>query len=123
MASSVTPVETGISVKKRWLIAGLLSASIAINLVNRQVLNVLGPVLRADFHWSATQFSWIAAAFQVGMLVGQVPAGMFMDAVGARTGLAVIFVIWSLLGAGHALAAGIVAFIALRFFMGMAQCG
>lgn len=119
----MTPVETGISMKKRWLIAGLLSASIAVNLVDRQVLNVLGPTLRAEFHWTATQFSWIAAAFQVGMLAGQVPAGMFMDAVGARTGLAVIFVIWSLLGAGHALAAGIAAFIALRFFMGMAQCG
>ena len=109
--------------KKRWVIAVLLSASIAINLVDRQVLNVLGPTLRGEFHWSATQFSWIAAAFQVGMLAGQVPAGMFMDAMGARTGLAAIFVIWSLLGAGHALAAGLVAFIVLRFFMGMAQCG
>lgn len=109
--------------RKRWLIAGLLSASIAINLVDRQVLNVLGPVLRENMHWSATQFSWIASAFQVGMLAGQVPAGMFMDAVGARVGLATIFVLWSALGAGHALAASLVAFIVLRFFMGMAQCG
>jgi ACS family hexuronate transporter-like MFS transporter len=119
----MTAVETHLSTSKRWLIAGLLSGSIAINLVDRQVINVLAPALRTDFHWSATQFSWIAAAFQVGMLVGQVPAGMLMDAVGVRAGLAAIFILWSLLGAGHALAAGLTAFIVLRFFMGAAQCG
>ncbi len=115
--------ETGISTNQRWLIAILLSASISINLVDRQVLNVLGPVLRETNHWTATQFAWIASAFQVGMLVGQVPAGMFMDSVGTRAGLATILVIWSALGAGHALLASLLGFIVLRFFMGMAQCG
>jgi hypothetical protein len=62
-------------------------------------------------HWSATQFSFIAVAFQVGMLAGQVPAGMFLDSAGTRIGLATIFVLWSALGAGHALAASLVAFI------------
>lgn len=109
--------------KKRWLIAFLLSASIAINLVDRQVLNVLAPILRQEMHWTATQFSYIASAFQVGMLAGQVPAGILMDAVGTRIGLATILIIWSALGAGHALAASLLAFIVLRFFMGMAQCG
>ncbi len=119
----MTPADNGISMNKRWLIAGLLSASITINLVDRQVVNFLGPVLRENMHWNATQFSWIAAAFYVGMLSGQVPAGMFLDAVGTRVGLAVMLIIWSVLGAGHALVASLFAFIVLRFFMGMAQCG
>ncbi len=119
----MTPVETGISVQKRWMLACLLSASIAINLVDRQVFNNLGPALRETMHWSATQFSWIAAAFQVGMLAGQVPAGMFLDSAGTRAGLATIFVLWSALGAAHALAASLVAFIVIRFLMGAAQCG
>jgi len=119
----MTPADNGISVKRRWLLTCLLSASIAINLVDRQVFNNLAPALRETMHWSATQFSWIAAAFQVGMLAGQVPAGMFLDSAGTRAGLATIFVLWSALGAGHALAASLAAFIAIRFFMGMAQCG
>ena len=41
----------------------------------------------------------------------------------SRAGLATIFVLWSVLGAGHALAGSLIAFIVLRFFMGMAQCG
>lgn len=119
----MTPAETAISMPKRWLLACLLSASIAINLVDRQVLNFLGPVLRESMHWSATQFSWIAAAFYVGMLAGQVPAGMFLDAAGTRVGLATLLILWSVLGAAHALVASLAAFIVVRFFMGVAQCG
>ena len=119
----MTPAESGISMNRRWLLAFLLSASIAINLVDRQVFNFLGPVLRDNMHWSAKQFSLTAAAFYVGMLAGQVPAGMLLDGVGTRMGLAIMFVLWSILGAGHALVAGLFAFIVLRFFMGVAQCG
>ena len=119
----MTPADNGISMTRRWLLAFLLSASIAINLIDRQVLNNLGPTLRANMHWSATQFSFIAVAFQVGMLAGQVPAGMFLDSVGTRIGLATMLILWSALGAGHALAASLVAFIVVRFFMGVAQCG
>lgn len=107
----------------RWLIAGLLSSSIAINLVDRQVLNVLGPVLRENMHWTATQFSYTASAFQIGMLTGQVPAGAFMDKVGTKVGLATIFVLWSLVGGMHALATSLAVFIGLRFLMGATQCG
>ena len=119
----MTPADNGISMSKRWLIAVLLSFSIAINLVDRQIFNNLGPTLRENLHWSATQFSWIAAAFQVGMMVGQVPAGMFLDSAGTRAGLAALLVLWSALGAAHALAATLVAFIFIRFCMGVAQCG
>ena len=123
MATSTTAAEAAISMQKRWLLACLLSASIAINLVDRQVFNFLGPVLRENLHWTATQFSYTAAAFYVGMLAGQVPAGMFLDAVGTRVGLATLLVLWSALGAIHALAAALTAFIVVRFFMGVAQCG
>jgi ACS family hexuronate transporter-like MFS transporter len=119
----MTPADNGISMGRRWLLACLLSASIAINLIDRQVLNNLGPTLRANMHWSATQFSFIAVAFQVGMVAGQVPAGMFLDSVGTRIGLAAMLVLWSAVGAAHAVAASLVAFIVVRFFMGVAQCG
>jgi len=107
----------------RWTIVGLLSSSIAINLIDRQVLSVLAPVLREELRLSATQYSYITASFQLGMMAGQVPVGALMDRVGTRLGLAAIFVAWSVIGGAHALAAGLSGFVALRFLMGLSECG
>ena len=114
---------TELSSEKRWVVVGLLSASIAINLIDRQALSVMAPLIRAALELSPSQYGYITAAFQTGMLLGQVPAGSLMDSLGTRIGLAVILGLWSLINAGHALAAGLGAFIGLRFLMGLTQCG
>ena len=136
-----------LSSKTRWTIVGLLSASITINLLDRQVLSVLASELRTAFQWSNAQYGYIAVAFNLGMMCGQIPAGALMDRLGTRIGLAIIFVAWSLLTAAHALAgpgtgveaigralitwipgmsalaAGLAGFILLRFVLGLSQCG
>jgi len=136
-----------LSSKARWTIVGLLSASITINLLDRQVLSVLASELRTAFQWSNAQYGYIAVAFNLGMMCGQIPAGQLMDRLGTRIGLAIIFVAWSLLTAAHALAgpgtgveaigralitwipglsalaAGLAGFILLRFVLGLSQCG
>jgi ACS family hexuronate transporter-like MFS transporter len=129
---NVTTSGTGLSSKARWTIVGLLSASIAINLLDRQVLSVLASELRTQFHWSNAQYGYIAVFFNLGMMMGQIPAGALMDRLGTRSGLALIFTAWSLLAAAHALVGGaaaaiglstLVGFIVIRFVMGLAQCG
>ena len=107
----------------RWTIVALLSSSIAINLIDRQVLSVLAPVLREQMQLSASQYSYITAAFQLGMMAGQVPIGALLDRVGTRIGLAAIFVAWSVIGGAHALASGLAGFVVLRFLMGVSECG
>jgi ACS family hexuronate transporter-like MFS transporter len=81
------------------------------------------------------------------MMLGQIPAGQFLDRVGTKVGLAAIFVGWSLICAAHALAgpgtaiesvssaiwsiipgvpeisAGLAGFFLLRFVMGLFECG
>jgi MFS transporter, ACS family, aldohexuronate transporter len=139
--------QTAISSGARWTIVGLLSTSIALNLLDRQVLSVLASELRSQFQWSNAQYGYIAVAFNFGMMVGQIPIGTLMDRVGTKIGLAIIFVAWSLLSVAHAmagpgtaveaiarglitwlpgmstLAAGLAGFILLRFLMGVSQCG
>jgi ACS family hexuronate transporter-like MFS transporter len=107
----------------RWTIVALLSSSIAINLIDRQVLSVLAPVLREELRLSATHYAYITASFQLGMMAGQVPIGAFIDRAGTRIGLAAIFVAWSVVGGAHALASGLLGFVALRFLMGLSECG
>lgn len=143
----MTQLDSVLTSKTRWTIVGLLFASIAINLVDRQVFAVLSPLLRELYGWSATQYAYAGIAFNLGMMLGQVPAGAFLDRVGTKVGLATIFTAWSLLTAAHALstpggtldtvgaavlslvpgmpvlAAGLGGFIFLRFLLGLSQCG
>jgi ACS family hexuronate transporter-like MFS transporter len=142
-----TAAETALSSKIRWTIVGLLSASIMINLLDRQILSVLAAELRNAFHWSNAQYGYIAVAFNLGMMIRQIPSGALMDRVGTRIGLPLIFVGWSVIGLLHAfagpgtaieagatailgaipgvpvLAAGLSGFLFLRFFMGLTECG
>jgi ACS family hexuronate transporter-like MFS transporter len=155
---SVTPgvgAEPALPARTRWTIVGLLSASITINLLDRQTLSVLAPFLRdptapgsPHWDWSNQQYAYIAVAFNLGMMVGQIPAGAFIDRVGAKAGLATIFSLWTLICALHAFAgpgtlidsifgglysaipglpaitgAGLAGFIVLRFVLGLAECG
>jgi MFS transporter, ACS family, hexuronate transporter len=118
-----TLIDTTLSPRLRWTIVALLSSSIAINLIDRQVLSVLAPLLREEMHLSATQYAYITASFQVGMMAGQVPVGALMDRIGTRLGLASIFIAWSVIGGAHALASSLAGFVALRFLMGLSECG
>jgi len=135
-----------ISDKQRWTIVGLLAASITINLLDRQVLSVLAPVLRAQFNWTNAQYGYVGVAFNLGMMLGQIPAGQLMDRWGTRKGLLAIFAAWSVISIllalagpgslidtissplvvwipGLTLTAGLAGFLVLRFIMGLAECG
>ena len=94
----VTTADPVLSSKTRWTIVGLLSASIAINLLDRQIFSVLAPLLRETFTWSNTQYGYAAVAFNLGMMLGQVPAGALMDRVGTKHGLLAIFLGFELIG-------------------------
>src|SRR5262245_13864693 len=132
---------------QRWTIVGLLAASMTINLLDRQTLSVLAPLLREQWKWTNAQYAYIAVAFNLGMMCGQIPAGTLMDRIGTRIGLPILFVTWSIICGLHAaagpgtaiesiattlyglvpgvpvVAAGLAGFIVLRFFMGLAECG
>ncbi|MGH9325511.1 MAG: MFS transporter [Terriglobia bacterium] len=112
-----------LSHRRRWWIVVLLSASIAINLVDRQVLSLVAPILRQQFSLSDTQYAYIIVGFQLGMLLGQVPAGMFLDWAGARTGFIFIFISWSVINGLHALSRGLRSLVGLRFLLGISECG
>jgi len=141
------PNTQGLTDNQRWTIVALLAASITINLLDRQTLSVLAPLLRDQWKWTNAQYGYIAVAFNLGMMLGQIPAGQLMDRVGTRIGLPIIFTAWSLICAAHAfagpgtaleslatsvyglvpgvpaVAAGLAGFIVLRFLMGLAECG
>ena len=68
----------------RWGILALLFLSIAVNLLDRQVLSVMAPLIRDDLKLSNTEYSYIVFAFTLGLTLAQVPAGMWLDRRGAH---------------------------------------
>lgn len=109
--------------RRRWGVLTLLFFSITINLLDRQVLSVLAPVIRDELRLSNTQYSYIVASFLLGMTLAQVPAGMLMDRWGARIGLTVLMLWWSAANGLHAIAKTTAALCGFRFLMGIGECG
>lgn len=117
-----TPQETTVS-SRRWLILGLLFAITVINFIDRQTVSVLAPLIRHAFHLSTEAYGRIVAAFQLGMMGGELPMGWIMDRWGCRLGLCAAVLWWSA-------ATGTQAFVGTgtklgiaRFWMGTSECG
>jgi ACS family hexuronate transporter-like MFS transporter len=107
----------------RWWILGLLFCVTVINFIDRQTLSVTAPKLREIFRLSNTQYGVIVSAFQLGMVAGEFPMGWLMDRVGARLGLTVAVLWWSVANALHATAGSLAQFAGFRFWLGTGECG
>ncbi len=107
----------------RGKIVFLLFLLIAVCILDRQILSVVAPVLSASLHLSNSEYGVILFCFLAGMTVGQIPVGLMIDRIGARRGFVVIFCVWSLASIGHAFMHNVAEFSALRFMLGLAECG
>ncbi|MGH9666767.1 MAG: MFS transporter, partial [Bryobacteraceae bacterium] len=92
-------------------------------LLDRQVLSLAAPVLRAQFGLSNTDYGAIVFLFLLGMTLGQIPAGKMIDRIGARAGLSLIVAAWSAASGLHALARSVAQFGGLRLLLGLSECG
>jgi ACS family hexuronate transporter-like MFS transporter len=112
-----------VSDRSRWTVLALLFVSIAINLLDRQVLSVMAPMIRDEFKLTNTEYSYIVFAFLFGLTLAQAPAGMWIDRRGARWGLPAIMIVWSAANALHATAQNLWQFVSYRFLLGTGECG
>ena len=108
---------------KRWGILALLFLSIMINLLDRQVLSVMAPIIRDELGLSNTDYSQILFAFLLGLTICQYPAGWMIDRKGARFGLPIIMFVWSIANGLHAFAQNLWHLRIFRFFLGAGECG
>ena len=121
MTPALQRVE-GVSAR-RWVILALVFLITVINFIDRQTLSVLAPKLREMFGFSATEYGRIVAAFQFGMMAGELPMGALMDRWGVRFGFTFAVLWWSAATALHAFGRSIWHFGLFRFWMGTGECG
>ena len=107
----------------RWVICALLFFATTINYVDRAVLGVLAPTLRAEIGWTDQDYGYISAAFTLAYAIGFIFAGWFIDRVGTRIGYSIYLTVWSLMAAAHAFVNSAVGFAMARFGLGIGESG
>ncbi len=113
---------TGIG-RYRWRVCALLFAATTLSYLDRQVLGILAPYLQTRLGWTDLDYSYIVAAFQAAYAIGLVGTGALIDRFGTRVGYALAIGVWSVAAMGHALAGGVVSFMAARFALGLGEAG
>jgi len=105
----------------RWWIAAVLFLSTIINYLDRQTLSVLSPFLKVQYHWTNTDYAYIAIAFRAAYAIGQTLFGRLMDRIGTRRGLTLTVALYSLVSMLTPLARGLYSFALFRFLLGAAE--
>lgn len=107
----------------RWVICALLFFATTINYVDRAVLGVLAPTLRAEIGWTDQHYGFISGAFTLAYAIGFLFAGWFIDRIGTRIGYTIYLAVWSIAAAAHALARSALGFGLARFCLGIGESG
>ncbi len=117
-----TPVRERIG-RFRWTICALLFFAATINYIDRQVIGILKPTLKAELGWDEIAYSNVVFWFQCAYALGFILMGRLMDRLGTRKGFSFAIVFWSLAAMGHALASSVMTFSIARFALGLGEAG
>ena len=109
--------------ERRWSIAILITAAIAISYLDRQTLPVAVDAIRQDIPISDVDYSHLNVAFLLAYAAMYMGGGRLIDTLGTRRGFFLIMVFWSLACAGHGLATGFWMLAASRLLLGVGEGG
>jgi MFS family permease len=99
----------------------LLTASVAINYLDRGALSVAAPVIIRELNLSPTQMGLLFSAFFWSYSTFQLVAGWAVDRFSVKWVYAVGFLVWSLATAAVGLVNGLFALFAARLLLGMGE--
>ena len=105
------------------VLVGLLLGETTINYIDRQVVSVLAPTLRAEFHLSNSQYAAILNAFMASYAVAYAGAGWVLDRLGVGRGLTLSVGWWSAAGMLTALARGPLSLGVFRSLLAVGEAG
>ena len=105
----------------RWWIVWTLFLSTVINYIDRQTLSVLAPVVMKELHMTHADYSYVVSAFQIAYASMWLLGGMIIDAIGARLGLTLAIIWWSISSMLPALARSMFSLSVFRFMLGMGE--
>ncbi len=99
----------------------MLVVSGAINYVDRVALSIANPLIRADLGLSVAQMGVLLSVFLWTYAFSQLPVGVLVDRVGARTLLGVGLLVWSVAQAAAGFVGTMGQFVWTRVFLGIGE--
>lgn len=106
-----------------YVLVGLLLAETTINYIDRQVVSVLAPTLRAEFSLTNSQYAWIVNAFQGTYAIAYSLAGWALDRLGIGRGLTLAVMWWSVSGMLTSFSRGPLSMAAFRSLLAVGEAG
>ncbi len=110
-----------ISQYRRWIILGLIFCAIVLNYVDRQIVSILKPTLKAEFHMDDAGYAVLANIFTVCYACMYPVAGWLVDRFGARRMMFAGITAWSCACLGAGITRTFTQFAALRGMLGLAE--
>jgi ACS family hexuronate transporter-like MFS transporter len=118
-ARPVSPADQ----KLRWFLVGWLTLSCVINVIDKNTLAILGPVLKKEFDLSNQYFANLLNAFLLSYAIMYTVGGRIVDRFGEKISMAVFMIWWSVSCMLHALAKGALSLGLFRFMLGIGEPG
>jgi ACS family hexuronate transporter-like MFS transporter len=107
----------------RRVVLALLFFATTINYLDRIVLGIMLPLIRAELHLTDQDYGNITGAFQAAYTVGFLIAGKFIDRFGTRIGYATAILWWSIAAALHGLSKSVMSLSLWRGMLGLGEAG
>ena len=109
--------------RTRWWMLALFSLMYLISYLDRGVISVAEPEIRAAFGLSLNDMGWVLAAFTWAYALGQIPAAWLGDRFGPKKVLSALLTWTSLAALMTGGASGIVSLFGARLFLGIGEAG
>lgn len=106
---------------RRNVLFALAITATLLNLVDRQIISVLKPVIAADLHWTDNDYGTLAAWFQGAAALAFLVTGTAVDRLGVKWANPVGVALWSLAALAHGGARSFTSFIICRVSLGAAE--
>jgi ACS family D-galactonate transporter-like MFS transporter len=105
----------------RFLVLGLVAATVLINYLDRAVLGIAAPAIQTEFALSPVLIGVVFSAFSWSYFAAQIPSGILLDRFGVRLVYRLALIGWSLATLLHGLARGFFSLVGLRIVLGLTE--
>jgi len=92
-----------------------------LNLVDRQIISILKPMIQEDLHWTDADYGRLASLFQFSAAVAYLGVGSIVDRLGVKWATPAGVAAWSLAAMAHGWALTVGQFAAVRVALGATE--
>lgn len=110
-----------LSPRRRAVLFALVLTATILNLVDRQIIAVLKPVIAADLGWTDNDYGTLAAWFQGAAAVAFLFTGWIVDRLGVKWANPLGVIAWSIAALAHGWARTMTQFIICRAALGATE--